>query len=72
MICDRKFYIRDMLKVNLETIEANQVLIMILQDQVKLKEKECKGLDEDMDYFKAMKEEEGEQIEGDLEQVKRK
>jgi hypothetical protein len=65
MICDRKFYIRDMLKVNLETIEANQVLIMILQDQVKLKEKECKGLDEDMDYFKAMKEEEGEQIEGD-------
>lgn len=65
MICDRKFYIRDMLKVNLETIEANQVLITSLQDQVKLKEKECKGLDEDIDYFKAMKEEEGQQIEAD-------
>ncbi|CDW79865.1 UNKNOWN [Stylonychia lemnae] len=50
-ICDRKFYIRVMVKASKQQIEVQQQTIQCLQQQLTKKEDECKILDEDFEGF---------------------
>eukprot|EP00347_Sterkiella_histriomuscorum_P019671 403340731 len=50
-ICDRKFYIREMMKASKLEIEMQQMAIQSLQDQLIQKDQECKVLDNDHEIF---------------------
>ena len=50
-VCDRKFYIREIVKGNMDQIKVQSVLLAALQRQVLDKETECNDLDNNYNYY---------------------